>query len=157
VEGGVQLGPLGTAATDRSIVPTLGIYDDGEIGGMMIGKGNRSTRRKPAPLPLCPPQTPHAARTWTQAAAVGSQRLTTWAMARPWTWPNHNSICQSGNAAPLDSQQEWIERLNESSCHGRCLYRSHHDSSCLIRQLAYRKSYLLTTLMSQHHTFQWSV
>jgi hypothetical protein len=27
---------------------------------MMVGKGNRSTRRKPAPVPLCPPQTPHA-------------------------------------------------------------------------------------------------
>jgi hypothetical protein len=24
----------------------------------MIGRGNRSTRRKPVPLPLCPPQTP---------------------------------------------------------------------------------------------------
>jgi hypothetical protein len=50
-------------------------YDNGEIGGM-IGRGNRSTRRKPAPLPLCPPQTPHSARTRTRAAAVGSQRLT---------------------------------------------------------------------------------
>jgi hypothetical protein len=27
---------------------------------MMIGRGNRSTRRKPAPVPLCPPQTPYA-------------------------------------------------------------------------------------------------
>jgi hypothetical protein len=60
VGGGVQLGPLGTAATNRPIVPTPGDYDDGEIGGMMIGKGNRSTRRKPAPVPLYPPQTPHA-------------------------------------------------------------------------------------------------
>jgi hypothetical protein len=60
VRGGVQLGPLGTAATNRTIVPAPGDYDGGEIGGMMIGKGNRSTRRKPAPMPLCPPQTPHA-------------------------------------------------------------------------------------------------
>jgi hypothetical protein len=60
--GGAQLGPLGTAATNRPIVPAPGDYEDGEIGGM-IGKGNRSTRRKPAPMPLCPPQTPHAART----------------------------------------------------------------------------------------------
>jgi hypothetical protein len=51
------LGPLGTAATNRHIVPTPGDYDEGEIGGMMIGKGNRSTRRKPAPVPFCPPQT----------------------------------------------------------------------------------------------------
>jgi hypothetical protein len=61
--GGVQLGPLGIAATNRPIVPAPGEYGDGEIGGMMIGRGNRSTRRKPARLPLCPPQTPHAART----------------------------------------------------------------------------------------------
>jgi hypothetical protein len=40
-------------------VPAPGDYDDVEIGGM-IGRGNRSTRRKPAPVPLCPPQTPHA-------------------------------------------------------------------------------------------------
>jgi hypothetical protein len=75
VGGGVQLGPLGTAATIRPIVPAPGDYDDGEIGGM-TGRGNRSTRRKPAPVPLCLPQTPHAARTRTRAAAVGSQRLT---------------------------------------------------------------------------------
>jgi hypothetical protein len=49
-----------TTATNRPVVPILGDYDDGEIGGMMIGKGNRSTRRKPAPVPLYPPQTPHA-------------------------------------------------------------------------------------------------
>jgi hypothetical protein len=57
--GGVQLGPLGTAATNRPFLPALGDYDDGEIGGM-IGRENRSTRRKPVPVPLCPPQTPHA-------------------------------------------------------------------------------------------------
>jgi hypothetical protein len=65
VGGRVQLGPLGTAATSRPIGPAPGDYDDGEIGGMMIGRGNRRTRRKPAQVPLCPPQTPHAARTRT--------------------------------------------------------------------------------------------
>jgi hypothetical protein len=69
------LGPLVTAATNRPIVPAPGDYDDGEIGGM-IGRGNRSTRRKSAPVPLCPSQTSHAARTRTRAASVGSQRLT---------------------------------------------------------------------------------
>jgi hypothetical protein len=48
VGGGVQLGPLGTVATNRPVVPAPGDYDNGEIGGM-IGRGNRSTRRKPAP------------------------------------------------------------------------------------------------------------
>jgi hypothetical protein len=37
----------------------IGDGDCGEIGGMKIGKGNRRTRRKPAPTPLCPPQIPH--------------------------------------------------------------------------------------------------
>jgi hypothetical protein len=68
------VGPLGTAATNRPIVPAPGDYDDGEIGGM-IGSGNRSTRRKPAPVLLCPPQTPHVARTRTRTATVGSQRI----------------------------------------------------------------------------------
>jgi hypothetical protein len=71
--GESKLGPLGTSATEWPIVPAPGDYDDGEIGGMKIGRGNRSTRRKPAPAPLCPlDQT----RARTRAAAVGSQRLT---------------------------------------------------------------------------------
>jgi hypothetical protein len=69
------LGPLGTAATNKPIVPAPGHYDDETIGGM-IGRGNRSTERKSASVPLCSPQTVHAARTRTRAAAVGSQRLT---------------------------------------------------------------------------------
>jgi hypothetical protein len=40
----------------------LGDYDNGEIGGM-IGRGNRSTQRKPVRVSLCAPQTPHDART----------------------------------------------------------------------------------------------
>jgi hypothetical protein len=71
VGGGVQLGPLGTAATNRPIVPAPSDCDDGEIG-RMIGRDNRSTRRKSAPVPFCPPQ----ARMLSRAAAVGSQRLT---------------------------------------------------------------------------------
>jgi hypothetical protein len=51
VGGGVQLGPLGTAATDWPIVPAPGDYDDGEFSRMKIGRRNRSTRRKPAQTP----------------------------------------------------------------------------------------------------------
>jgi hypothetical protein len=73
-----KLGPLGTPATEWPIVPALGDYDDGEFGGIKIGRGNRRTRRKPAPAPLCPPQIPlNQTRARTQATAVGSQRLTT--------------------------------------------------------------------------------
>jgi hypothetical protein len=37
--GGVQLGPLGTAATNRPILPAPGDYDDIEIG-RVTGRGN---------------------------------------------------------------------------------------------------------------------
>jgi hypothetical protein len=58
--------------------------DCGAIGGMKIGRGNRSTRRKPAPAPFCPPKIPlDQPRVRTRAAAMGSQRLTAWAMALP--------------------------------------------------------------------------
>jgi hypothetical protein len=33
--------------------------DYGEIGGIKIGRENRSTRRKPDPAPFCPPKIPH--------------------------------------------------------------------------------------------------
>jgi hypothetical protein len=59
--GGVILGPLGTSATVGLLYQPRMIDDDnyGAVGGMRIGRGNRSTRRKPAPVPLCPPQIPH--------------------------------------------------------------------------------------------------
>jgi hypothetical protein len=67
-------------------VSAPGDCEEGEVGGMKgFGKENRSTRRKPAPTPLCPPQIPlarPAAR--TRAAAVGSQLVT--AMAWPLTF-----------------------------------------------------------------------
>jgi hypothetical protein len=35
--------------------------EDGDVGGMNgFGRGNRSTRRKPASTPFCPPQIPLA-------------------------------------------------------------------------------------------------
>jgi hypothetical protein len=33
---------------------------------------------------FCPSQNPTWPEVWTRAAAVGSRRLTAWAMARPW-------------------------------------------------------------------------
>jgi hypothetical protein len=62
VGGGVHIGcPRGTAAMYWHIVPVPGDCEDGEVGGMkLVGRGNRSTRRKPVPAPLCPPQIPLA-------------------------------------------------------------------------------------------------
>jgi hypothetical protein len=58
--GGVRLSPLGTSATVGLLYQPRMIDDDyGAVGGMRIGRGNRSTRRKPDPVPLCPPQIPH--------------------------------------------------------------------------------------------------
>jgi hypothetical protein len=57
----VRLGPLGTSATVGLLYQPRMIDDDdyGAVGGMRIGRGNRSTRRKPAPVQLYPPQIPH--------------------------------------------------------------------------------------------------
>jgi hypothetical protein len=79
-------GTLGTEATTGLLYQPrrIGDGDCGEIGGMMIGRWNRNTRRKPAPAPLWPPKIPHdQTRVWTRAAAGGNQRLTAWAVARP--------------------------------------------------------------------------
>jgi hypothetical protein len=55
----------------------------GAVGGMRIGRGNRSTWKTPAPVLLWPPQITHDLNwTRTRTAAVGSRRLTDWAMAR---------------------------------------------------------------------------
>jgi hypothetical protein len=80
IVSGVRLSPLGTAATTGLLYQPQMIDegDCGEIDGMKIGRGNRSTRRKSAPAPFCP-QIPHdQTRARTRAAAVGSQRLTAW-------------------------------------------------------------------------------
>jgi hypothetical protein len=91
-----KLGPLGTSAPHWPIVPATGDCEDGEFGGIN-GRGNRSTRRKPAPTPLCSPQIPlDQTRDWTRAAAVRSQRLTASAMARP----AHNHT-ESGKFFPV--------------------------------------------------------
>jgi hypothetical protein len=54
-------GTLGTAATTGLLYQPWMIGDDDceETGVMEVGRGNRSTRRKPAPAPLCPPQILH--------------------------------------------------------------------------------------------------
>jgi hypothetical protein len=74
---GVRLSPLGTAG----LLYQPQMVNDGDYGviGRIKsgrGRGNRSTRRKPAPVPFYPPQIPHdMTRSRNQAAAVGNQRL----------------------------------------------------------------------------------
>jgi hypothetical protein len=81
----VRLCPLGTSAANWPIVPAP---DDRRWMWSSLWNENRqgswSTGREPVPAPLCQTQIPHDF-TWdlTRAVAVGSQRLTAWAMARP--------------------------------------------------------------------------
>jgi hypothetical protein len=77
------LSPLGMSATIGLLYQLRMIDERGAVGGMRIGRGNRSTRRKRAPVPLYPPQIPHdVICTRTRAAAVGSRQLTALAMER---------------------------------------------------------------------------
>jgi hypothetical protein len=49
----------------------------GAVGGMRIGRGNPSTRKKRAPVPLYPPRiTLNLTCARTRAAALGRRRLT---------------------------------------------------------------------------------
>jgi hypothetical protein len=71
------VGPFGTSAIYWPIIPAPVDCEDGGFGGMKIDRGDRSTRRKPAPAPLCSPQIPFdQSRARSRAASVGSQRLT---------------------------------------------------------------------------------
>jgi hypothetical protein len=51
--GVVRLSPLGTAATTALLYQPRMIDGDecGAVDGVRIGRGNRSTRRKPVPVP----------------------------------------------------------------------------------------------------------
>jgi hypothetical protein len=68
------------------VVVMMMIEEDkyGAVVGIRFGRGNGSTKRKLAPVPFCPPRIPHhAIRNRTRTAAVGTRRLTAWAVARP--------------------------------------------------------------------------
>jgi hypothetical protein len=95
---GVRLSLLRTAATTGLLYQPQ-MIDDGDsaaVGGAKIGSGSRSTGTKPATELLCSPQIPHdLTRTRSLFAAVGSQRLTAWAMARPYFSPNVIKIVRS--------------------------------------------------------------
>jgi hypothetical protein len=124
--------------------------DCGAVCGIKISRGNRSTRRKPAPMPLRPPQITHdLTRARTLAAAVGSLRLTAWAMARPmeglkcpvyrvlkpfsyvkYTWGAHvNSQYSVGN------RRAWYMRYADRSYKLFFFRHQKYASKCMIRIL----------------------
>jgi hypothetical protein len=97
-----------------------------------IGRRNRSTRRKPAPMPLCPTQIPHKL-TWdrTQSAAVVSQRLTAGTISRPVSWLGQRKwlnksttarlmLCSlSANKLRMNSKVDMGETVRWTSNHGQ--------------------------------------
>jgi hypothetical protein len=55
------LGPLGTTATTGLLyLARVIVKMEKSVEWTVYGRGNRSTRRKPAPTPICPPQIPLA-------------------------------------------------------------------------------------------------
>jgi hypothetical protein len=112
---GVRLRTLVTPATIWPIIPD---YDKcGAVGGI-IGRGNRSTRKEPAAMSRCPPRTPHGlTRARTRAAAVGSQRLTAWAMA----WPTVFFPCWS---IFINVWELWVK--------GKDVYRRQTSKLCVL-------------------------
>jgi hypothetical protein len=87
---------------------TMGGYE--EFSEMRTDKWNRSIRKKPAPVSLCTPNIPYVL-IWdrTQAAAVGSRRLTAWTIARPkeriWYIPPKRRSVLSDNTASYPRRQ----------------------------------------------------
>jgi hypothetical protein len=76
VRGGVQLGALGTTATNRPIVPAPGDYEKWRNWwNDWQGKPRYSEKTYPSAV-LSTTNPKSSARTRTRAAAVGSQRLT---------------------------------------------------------------------------------
>jgi hypothetical protein len=117
VWGRVQLGPFGTAATNRPIVPAPGDYDDGEklvewwLTGDTEVLGENLPQCRFVHSPTC------SARKRTRAAAVGSQRLTALATARSHgsvtTFSSWTSFCLppfDQSHWPSSVVQFWLQR-----------------------------------------------
>jgi hypothetical protein len=68
----------------REYVDDRTINEHGALGEMRIGRRNRNTREKPAPVPFYPFQTPHdVTRDRTQGTEVEIRLLTAITMAPP--------------------------------------------------------------------------
>jgi hypothetical protein len=113
------------------------IDDDecGAVGGMRIGRGNPSSRRKPAPVPLCSPQIPHdLTRARTRAAAVVSRRLTA---SRPGRTPGEiapGTHWIGGWVSPRAGLDDVKKRLELQAlgrpARSQSLYRLRYSGSC---------------------------
>jgi hypothetical protein len=94
---GVRLtvSPLCTAATIGLLYQSQ-MIDDGDcgaVGGVKVGRGNRSTRRKPAPMPLHPRQIPHdpGSKPGLRGGKPETNRLSYGSMLHKWEDMSKNS------------------------------------------------------------------
>jgi hypothetical protein len=106
------------------------IYQRGAVGGMRIGRGNRSTRRKPAPLPLSSPKIPHDL-TWDR-----TRRLTAWAMSRP---TPSSSVKRRGISLPAERPKLNVLRVHlRKAKHIHKRHPSSRQRGCYIRTMTAR-------------------
>jgi hypothetical protein len=138
----VGLSPLCTSETIWPIVPAPDDGERGAVGGMRIGRGNQSSRRKPAPVPLYSPQIPHD--------LACDRTRTAWAMAHSWSnrkmhWLNRwswalieklQSFGQKKNFPPLflfgDSLPCSNERITKSLSSAKIIHLASNTDSFII-------------------------
>jgi hypothetical protein len=94
----VRLSPLGTASNIGLFYqPQILVIVEQLVECRLAGE-TEVLGEHPPPMILCPLQIPHyLIRAWTRAAAVGSRRLTAWAIARPDVALSHVFVLYTGN------------------------------------------------------------
>jgi hypothetical protein len=134
----VRLSPLGTSVTIWPIVPAPDDDDEcGAVGGMRTGRGNRSTQRRPAPVPLRTPQIPHDL-TWARTrdrpgGNPGTNRLS-YGMANSSTKSITQHIFGGRNFETVSNTQKNSHRcinINTESV-DMCMTYLHTKLTCLI-------------------------
>jgi hypothetical protein len=104
-----KMGLLGTSSTSGLLyLPRVIVTMENSLEWRLAGETELPRENLP-PAPLCPPQIP-LDQTWarSRAAAVGSQRLTTWAMARPYMWTLLASHCNTGFESTLSCRSHML-------------------------------------------------
>jgi hypothetical protein len=86
----------------------------------MIGRGNRSPRRKPAPVIFCPPQIPHYL-TWARTQATSATNRLSYGTA---SRPSPSSALQSITAS--------LSSLLSFALFTYCIIPSWRTSDCVI-------------------------
>jgi hypothetical protein len=135
------------------------------FGGVRIGRVNRNTRRKPTPFQLRPPTIWYELN-WdlTQAAEVGSMRLTAWVMERSLvtlTSVFHSIETDSAVKEETSNQQiqkpstELIQTSEKMWKQYRDVGQILHIKGILVRNKL-RKLIIFTVLQSRKIPFPWS-